>query len=148
MQGSVVTLYKHLCDTGSTSEITVDLERRMSIEKVRIGSSLTPETGTSGWGQLVRYQLIGPVSVLESCPKADLPAHRPASSRVTSIVQGIAGCGEKLWGSPWRDLIAGEKPIKMRYMAMMVIRIIPIVHPLLKLGMTADLHRRQFGLQD
>ena len=41
MYGTVVTLYQHLANTGSTTEVTVNLEGRMGIKQVRIGTSVT-----------------------------------------------------------------------------------------------------------
>ena len=40
LHGTIMTLHQHLADTCRASEVTINLERRMRIEEVRIGSSL------------------------------------------------------------------------------------------------------------
>ena len=75
MQGTVMTLKKHFGNAGRTAEVSVYLERRMSIEKVRICTSLAPKAHSSGRTQLIGDQLICTFSVKEARPKADLPSH-------------------------------------------------------------------------
>jgi hypothetical protein len=75
MHGTVMTLEHHFSDTGSATEVTVDLEWRMSIEEIRVCTSLAPETGTAGRRQLIRNKFIRSVTIEKSRPKAYLPAH-------------------------------------------------------------------------
>ena len=141
MEGSVMALKEHFCNTGSAAEVSVDLERRMSVEEIRICTALAPEACASCRSELIGNELVCSVSVEKTSPKAYLPSHRPSCCWVTTVIQRVAGCRKELRSSPRRNLVAREKAVKMRYMAMVVIRIVPVMHPLLKLSMLSDLHR-------
>ena len=38
---SIFTLHQHLDDTGTTAEVTIDLERRVGVEQVGVGAATT-----------------------------------------------------------------------------------------------------------
>src|ERR1700761_7605566 len=101
---SILALYQHFGDTRSTAEITVDLERRMCIEQIRIGATATLIPAYRC--QLIPDQFIGMIAILETSPQVDLPTHGPASADVSTIDKRGAGSRKKFWGSKGRDLVA------------------------------------------
>ena len=63
MDSTIMALKHHLCNTCSATEVTIDLERRMSIKKVRICSALSPEACASCRTELICNELVCPVSI-------------------------------------------------------------------------------------
>ena len=59
-----MTLYKHLTDSSRTTEVTVDLEWWMSIEKIRIGAAFTSlHDRIRNHCQLIFDELIGMIAI-------------------------------------------------------------------------------------
>ena len=76
MYSAVVTLYQHFADTGRHAEVTVNLERRMGIEQVRIGASVRILAGLAVVGQQFQHvldNLEGMVAVQHASPEVGLP---------------------------------------------------------------------------
>ena len=102
---AVVRLQQHLGDTAGRAEIAVNLEWWMGVKQV----------GESAFGR----QLIGEhgervVTIFETCPEVDLPAHGPAGSAVATEAQRLHGCFPKLWGTPAGDLATRVQAPEMR----------------------------------
>ena len=148
-----MALNQHFSNTGSSTEVAVYLERRMCIEQIRISTSIasarTPHRCISGKERKhIRNNLECMVPIPKPCPEIDFPSKTPAGSHIPPLLKSHLGGIEKLRCIKGIYLIGRIKPVQMRYMTMFVVRIISILHPLLKLSEAADLHRRQFGHSD
>ena len=118
-------------------EITIDLKRRMRIKQIGIGPSLFPLLIQRSRTQLVLNKLVGPIPILQTRPKVHLPAHRPPGTLIASMLQACTCSSKKFRSAIGGYLVARMQAIQMRYMPMPVLRIIPVVHPLLQLAKTA-----------
>ena len=61
----VLTLYEHLCHPCHPAEVSVNLERRMAVPEIVVGSL----------AQKIAVEFVGPVTVPEPCPKVEFPSH-------------------------------------------------------------------------
>ena len=83
MDRAILTLQQHFGNTGRAAKIPVDLEGWTNIEQVGISSAIfvvPPPVLIGRFNQmnLVGQLVIGMVSILETGPEVDFPAHRPA----------------------------------------------------------------------
>ena len=141
-----MTLHQHLGDTGSTAEVAIYLERWMRIEEISIGSTLLlvqsiGEEVVIGQGQLVMNQLIGVITIQKTSPETNLPSHRPTCTRVATMYERSTGCIEEFRSLLRCNLITWIERIEMTHMAMIILRIIPVLNPFLQLSPLANLHR-------
>ena len=98
MNGAVMTLHKHLADTCRHAEVTVNLERRMGIKEVWIGTAV----GILSCSTIIRQQmqhildnLEGMVAIEHTCPEIRLPSQTPTRSHITTLVQRIRSSGKE-----------------------------------------------------
>ena len=89
---TVVALHQHLGNARRATKVAVNLERRMRVEEVGIGSATAIARGSELFGD----EFIGTVAVEQSRPQAHLPTHAPSRGRVATIVQGVAHTLENL----------------------------------------------------
>ena len=77
MDGSVVALHEHFCDSCGASEVSVNLKWRMGIEHVGVGSSVGAFYCHVRIHQfeLVADESHGMVPVEQARPQADFPSH-------------------------------------------------------------------------
>ena len=143
-----MALQQHLADTGRNAEVTVNLERRMGIEEVRIGTTIGELAGLAVIRQQVQHVLDnreGVVTVEHTCPEVGLPAETPSRSHVATLVQGICSGGKEVGMAIRRNLVRGVKSIKVRDVTVLVLRVVTVDEPLLQLTVAAYLHGRQVG---
>ena len=145
-----MTLDKHLGNTRCATEVAVNLEGGMGIEHVGVGATLLTASRLDGGFDLLADERHRMVAVEEACPEADFPAHRPACGGVTSGYEAGAGGAEEVGRAVGRDLIAWVESPEVRDVAVVVVGIIPILHPFLQLAPAPNLHRSKLvvdGLQ-
>ena len=117
MYESQVALQQHFGDACGAAEIAVDLERRMGVPQ--IVQSTVPKK--------IPEQFVGSVSVIQSCPLVQFPAHTPACGPVSPMVQGDSGGLGELGSSQRRQSVARMKPEQVVDVPVMVIRIIYVL---------------------
>ena len=88
LPGELVTYVVTLRNTGSTTEVTVDLEGRVGIKEVGVSTTILTRLGRRGLN-LVGDELIGAVTIQQTGPAADLPTHRPTCRGIASVTQGV-----------------------------------------------------------
>ena len=136
-----MTLHQHLGNTGRTTEVSVDLERRMRIEKIGICTSvLAFFIGRRTY--LFGNQLISVVTIEQPRPETNFPTHRPAGRMVAATVKRFLGSLHQ------HRRIIGDLPTRiespqMGNVAMAIPGVVPVFEPLLQLSPTPDLHRSQ-----
>ena len=88
MDGSVMALKQEFCHAGSESEVAVNLERRMSIEKIRVDTPV----GIFFCKGIARQQIQhvvddrqGMIAVKHPCPEVDLPSEAPSGSHIPTL---------------------------------------------------------------
>ena len=145
-----MTLHQHFCDTGCTAEVAIYLERWMRIEEIAIGSTflLVQSVGEEvviRQGQLVVNQLVGMITIQKASPETNLPSHRPTCTRVATMYQRSTGSIEEFRCLLRCNLITWIERIEMTHMAMIILRIIPVLDPFLQLSPLANLHRSHFS---
>ena len=148
MHSTIMALQEHFGNTGSHSEITVDLEWRMGIEEVGISPSILilwiPLVFFSRQqGQHIADNLEGMVAIQHTGPEVCLPSQAPSCGLVSTLPQRIGCRMEKLRMRIWGDLIGWIQTIKMRDVAMLIMRVIGIHQPFLQLSVLSHLHRWQ-----
>ena len=141
-----MALHQHLGDTGSTAEVAVYLEWWMCIEEIAIGSTLflVQSVGKEmiiGQGQLVMNQLISVITIQKTSPETNLPSHRPTCTRVATMYERSTSSIEEFRSLLRCNQITWIERIEMTHMAMIILRIIPILNPFLQLSPLANLHR-------
>lgn len=114
MEESQVALQQHFGDAGRAAKIAVDLERRMGVPQVV--QSAVPEK--------IPEQFVGSVSVIQSCPLVQFPAHTPACGPVSPMVQGDSGGLSELRSRQRRQSVSRMKPEQVVDVPVMVIRIV------------------------
>ena len=87
-----MTLKEHLGNARRTTEVAIDLERRMGIEEVRISAATLlhgteNEEGVSGERQLVLNEFVGVVAVEQTRPRTDLPTHAPTGRDIATSLE-------------------------------------------------------------
>ena len=90
---SVFTLYEHLDDTGTATEVTVDLEGRMGVEQVGVGAAATTGIRTAiAVGTDVAEQfavdMIGIPGIMQAGVEIHAPARAPARGLVALEFEG------------------------------------------------------------
>src|SRR5438093_106657 len=107
MKFTGVALEQHLRDSRGSTEVSVDLKRRMRVEQVRISPTAVGVDNVAGAGeaQQVADEFAGVIAVAEACPVVDLPAHGPAGRLVAAELERFLCRREKLGRRPG-DLIA------------------------------------------
>ena len=114
MHGTVMTLHEHLADTCSTTEVTIDLERRMGIEEVGVGAAArSPFDRVGNECQHVLDDLIGMVTVEHTCPEVRFPTETPTCGHITTLFQGVGSCREQFGVGVRRNLIRGIESIEV-----------------------------------
>lgn len=91
---SIVALHEHLGYTGHTTEVSIDLERRMRIEEVGICATFLLLIAHEG--ELVSDQLVSMIAIEHTCPQAHFPSHAPTGGRVATVDERGAGGIEEL----------------------------------------------------
>ena len=89
-----MTLQQHLCDTCRGTEVAVDLEGRVRIKEVGVGTAVGILTGgIVGWQQAEHVLQDGESmgAVEHTCPETDLPSQTPACGSITTVCQGLLG---------------------------------------------------------
>ena len=132
-----VALEEHLGDAGRGAEVAVDLERRMGVEEVGVGAAL----------ELLAEHLVGVVAVEESRPEVDLPRLAPARAAVAAARQRHFGARRQLRVRRRRDLAPGVQGEQVRDVAVPVLGVVAVGHPLLELSPFADLRPYQLAAQ-
>ena len=97
-----------------------------------------------GQFQLVFDESIGVIAIEQTRPQTNAPPHGPACRNVTAMLKTHLCSLGKVGRITCRNLIAGEKPIEMADMAMVIGRVIPVLNPLLQLSPRANVHGSQF----
>ena len=110
MDGSRVALHQHLAEAGRGAKITVDLERWMGVEEVRIH----PATAISIDGfrspdhvEQTAEHCVRVIAVPQPGPEIDFPGAAPASAFVAAGLQGNAGGFGQFRGGCPGDLATG-----------------------------------------
>src|ERR1035438_267869 len=137
----VVALQQHLGDAGGGAEVAVDLKRRMCVEQVLVHSGLGG-LGVRCRGDQVAHDPVGVVAIQEARPQVELPAHRPAGSGVTAENQRLLRGLEQLRRAEGGDLAAWIDRPQVGDMAVLVLGVVGVFHPLLQLAVLANLERR------
>lgn len=143
-----MTLQQHLGDACRSAEIAVNLERRVSIEEVRIGAAVGILSCSIVAGQQLQHVFQngeGMIAVKHTCPEADFPAEAPARGSIAAVGQCLLGSGEEFVMAVRRNLVRGEQTVEVGDMAMFLFAAISIDKPFLQLLAAANLHRRHFG---
>ena len=88
-----MALQQHFGDSGSCTEVSVNLERRMEIEEIVRGAFLEEEL----------QMIVCCVPILKTCKEVDNP--RPAPTCVPpaiaqAVFQRFAGCSREVRGAP------------------------------------------------
>ena len=97
MDGIIVTLQEHLTDTCRTAEVAIDLEGRMGIEEVGVGTATgTPFGGIGNHVEHILDDCKRVVTVEHTGPEVDLPAKTPACSHVAALIQGVGSSREEI----------------------------------------------------
>ena len=118
----------------------------MGAEEIGIGTSRRITPRLSVVGQQVQHitdYLIGVVAILHTGPEVDLPADAPTRSHVAALQQRLLCRLEELRMGVWRYLVARIETVEVRYVAVLVARVVQILQPLLKLVVAPDAHRSQ-----
>ena len=150
MHGSIMTLQEHLSDTGCYSEVAVNLEWRMGIEEIRIGSAIRIFLCLRiRWQQTkhIADDSESMIAIEHTCPEVRFPTQTPARSLVATMLQSGGSSMEQFRMRERRNLIGWIQSIEMRDMAMLILRIIRIYKPLLQLSVLSYLHRRNLRNQ-
>ena len=143
MYGSVVTLQQHLGDAGRGTEVSVDLERRVGVEEVRECAAVWILAGSVLRWQQSQHVLEdgqGMAAVEHTCPEAYLPSEAPSCGLVTTVGQGLFGCGEEFVVVVGTDLVGGKESVEMGDMPVLPLTAIGIDEPLQELLAAANLH--------
>ena len=88
---------------------------------------------------------VGVITILEARPEADLPGHRPAGASVATHFQRALGGSEQLGRAAPGDLPTGVQAEHMRAVTVVIVGVVPILKPLLKLAIPANLQRVEPG---
>ena len=148
MYGTIVTLQQHLTDTGCHTEVTVNLEGRMGIKQIGIGTSVGILSHLPVFRQNAEHILDnqeGMVAVQQTSPQIGLPPQAPTCCLVTTLCQCGGSSRIQVGMRKRRYLIGGVQPIEVRHMTMLVVGIVTVPQPLLQLTMLTNLHGRQLS---
>ena len=120
----------------------------MRVEEVGISpavASLGTPHGAVGrkQGEHVGYYLERMVAVEEPCPEVYLPAETPPCRHVSPLFEGDPSRIEEFGRRERADLGGRIQSVEMRYVPVLVIGIVGIVHPFLQLPVLSHFHRRQ-----
>ncbi len=135
-----MALHKHLGYTSHTTEVAVDLERRMRVKEIRICTTFLLFVAHKC--ELIGYELVSMVSVKETSPQTHFPSHAPSCRRISAMYQRCAGGIEKLRCAVRGYLIGRIHAVEMRHVTVHILRVVPITHPFLKLPPMPYTHRR------
>ena len=105
-----MTLQEHLGHTGSETEITVDLEGRMSVKEVGICPAIRIFLCNCVAGQQTEHitdDIKGMIAVEHTSPEVYLPSNTPSRSHVATLDKRVACSLEELGIEIRRNLIAG-----------------------------------------
>ena len=100
---------QHLGNPGTSSEVSVDLERRMRTKQVGICASpvLHVHVFAEGRSEQVGQQLVSMLPIVQTRPEVHFPAHRPAGTFIPARFECFA-CGSGQIGSPFRRNFIGR----------------------------------------
>ncbi len=124
MELACVTLQEHFGDPRRRAEISIDLERRMGVEQVRICAI---------GSQKLTEEQVRVIAILESGPEVDLPAHRPTGRLVAAQFERPSHGIEQLRRSPFGYLVSGTQAVQVRYMPVLRLGFLEVAAPLLQL---------------
>jgi len=122
--GMVVALQQHFGHPRASAKVSINLEGRMHIEEVGVGSIFE---------QVLDHQM-GMVTIMHACPKINLPAHRPTGGAVTALGEGGAAGLCQFRGMCRADLASGMQAEEVVEVPMLVFRVVDILVPFLELA--------------
>ena len=148
----IFALHQHLDDTGTTAEVTVNLERRVGVEQVGIGAAATTGIRTAiAVGTDVAEQfavdMIGVLGVVQSGIKVNAPASAPACGLVALEFKGArGGAVDSLLGvRAVVEVMARVDAEEVTLMTMVGVLVVPVVEPLLQVALMSNLIWMQAG---
>ena len=150
MNGTIMALQQHLGNACRRTEVTVYLERWMSIEEIGEGTSIgifLDVVIRFGGQEFEHVAQDGHsmVAIEHTSPEAYLPTQTPACCFITTILEGLLGSSKEFVVGIRTNLVGREESIEVRDVTMMIFTAISINEPLLQLLATAYLHRRQLS---
>jgi hypothetical protein len=80
---------------------------------------------------------------VEARPEVDLPGAGPAGAAVAAELEGFAGGGVEVGGAALGDLGAGVEAPEVGDVAVLVLRVVLVLEPLLELAVPADVVRKR-----
>jgi hypothetical protein len=91
-----VALEQHLGNASGATEVSINLEWRVSIEHVGIGATALllcteDEESVDSERQLVLDEFVGMFTIKQTCPAAYLPTHAPTSADIASSFERCTG---------------------------------------------------------
>jgi hypothetical protein len=86
-------LHQHFNDAGTTAKVTVNLERRVGIEQVGVGTSsasciLSFVSVRTDITQQATVNVVRIFAVLQACIKVDTPAGAPVPTKLNPYYEG------------------------------------------------------------
>ena len=131
---SVVALHEHFIHARNCTEVTVNLERRMRIEKVIIGLARSQEHTD---------HLVGMIAIVHTSPEVDFPGKGPTRRIVAALFQRNACALDQVRSIFVVNLGAREKTVQVRNMAVVVGRVVPVIEPFHNLSVLTRPCRRK-----
>ena len=129
-------LHQHFNDAGATAKVTVNLERRVCIEQVGVGTSsasciLSFVSVRTDITQQATVNVVRIFAVLQACIKVDTPAGAPARSIVAFDFQrtGTGLCQFRSFF--YRQMMSRIQTEQMRLMTVLRFLVFPVVEPFL-----------------
>ena len=140
-----MALQQHFTYAGGASKVAVDLEWRMSIEKVRIGTTALSVTAWTS-GNILQQFLINMISLLgivQTRPEINALPRAPARGLVAFLLQsaaaGVLESGDDgIAVHSGCEVMAGKEAYEMRLMAVVRVVVIPVVVPLVEVTVMAN----------
>ena len=135
-----IGLQKHLRDAGAGAIIPIDLERRMRVEKIRIGAAAGEPDFAAGRdeAQLAAQQTKRVVAIPQTGPHVDFPAEAPARAVITADFQAAAAGVGELRRRGRCDLMRRMQPVQMGHVTVMRILLFKFAFPFEELAFAAD----------
>ncbi len=127
-------LQEHLGDAGSRAEVTIDLKRRMRVEKVGVDAAALAVVNVVPRArnvQQVTQQEVRMITIQQPRPEVDAPCHRPPGGLVAARGQGDLRGGGQVRRRHGRNLASRMKREEVRDVAMFVADIIAVLRPFL-----------------
>ena len=137
-------LHEHLDHSGTTTEVAVNLERRVRIEQIRIGSTTSTgvlaaiAVGTDVAEQLA-VDVISAPGILKTCKEVDTPSCAPSCCFVTLYLQRLCTCLCQVGRFGYGKVMARIESEEMGLVAVARILVTPVVIPLLQVAFCTNL---------